>query len=701
MNEDTREYLITFLKNYYRDQVGYLAQRYPREQRSLVIDYSDIVTFDLDLAEDFDKKPDTVIELLEDALYNYDLPADVDLRGARVRVRNVDPQGSVADPNSRIRDPGDFSVRFDAGKPLGIQGQVSQVTDAKPYVQEAAFECLRCGTRTYIPQSGGKLQDPHECQGCERQGPFNLDETDSEWDMRRMVRLQKPPERSGGLESHTDITLTGDLAEAPVNGEPLKGGERVTATGVLTVDTDDMMDNSSTEGDWQFETLDVAPEDGGVGAVDWEDYQDELEEIEEADDPIQVLVDNIAPHLYGEKYEPIKRALALQVIGTNKKSPQDGPTYRGDIHCLLLGDPSTGKSDLVLEMTNLAPRGKFKSGEGLAKAGITAAAVRDGFGGDGWSLKAGLLVLASGGLAGIDEIDKAADEAVHATHSALENQVVTVSKAGIDATLPAETSLLASGNPIHGRFDTYEPLGEQIDLPPALMSRFDLMFMLPDRVDPEKDREIATHMTKSWDDSAQKVHPNHSDPEGSTGEREYPEEVLTAYIAKAKQTITPVWTDDEVNDLLVNFYVDLREEGSDADAPVPVTARKLQALKRLSESAARARMHEVVQEEDVELAIDLVRTSLEDVGINPETGDMDADIVETGTSKSQRDRIKRYKAVIRDVSEEHDGDGAPRQDVVDLLIEMGDSKKKVNDELENLRRKGEVYEPRTDWVSAT
>ncbi|MFP8957784.1 LAGLIDADG family homing endonuclease [Natrialbaceae archaeon A-CW3] len=340
----------------------------------------------------------------------------------------------------------------------------------------------------------------------------------------------------------------------------------------------------------------------------------------------------------------------------------------------------------------------------------TAAAVRDDFGdGQQWTLEAGALVLADQGIAAIDELDKMRSEDRSAMHEALEQQKISVSKAGINATLKSRCSLLGAANPKYGRFDQYEPIGEQIDLEPALISRFDLIFTVTDQPDEEKDRNLAEHILKtnyagelttqqqqmpSLDVSTEEIE--------SMTEKVDPvidADLLRKYIAFSKQNCHPRMT-EEAREAIRDFYVDLRSKGTDEDAPVPVTARKLEGLVRLSEASARVRLSDTVELSDAERVIEIVRSCLQDIGVDPETGEFDADIVEAGTSKSQRDRIKNIKQLISDIEEEYD-DGAPVDVVLERAGEIGMDESKAEHEIEKLKQKGEVYEPSTNNLRTT
>ena len=296
-----------------------------------------------------------------------------------------------------------------------------------------------------------------------------------------------------------------------------------------------------------------------------------------------------------------------------------------------------------------------------------------------------------------------------AMHEALEQQKISVSKAGINATLKSRCSLLGAANPKYGRFDQYESIGEQIDLEPALISRFDLIFTVTDQPDEEHDKRLAQHIIQTnyaGELNTQRTEmsaPNISEEEVESQTEEVAPaidpDLLRKYIAYAKRSCFPTMT-DEAKRTIEDFYVDLRTKGADEDAPVPVTARKLEALVRLSEASARVRLSDEVEQEDAERAVSITRSCLQDIGVDPETGQFDADVVETGTSKSQRDRIKNIKQLIADIEEDYD-EGAPMDVVLDRAEEIGLEHSKAEHEIDKLKQKGEVYEPSTDHLRTT
>jgi DNA replicative helicase MCM subunit Mcm2 (Cdc46/Mcm family) len=286
---------------------------------------------------------------------------------------------------------------------------------------------------------------------------------------------------------------------------------------------------------------------------------------------------------------------------------------------------------------------------------------------------------------------------------------ISVSKAGINATLKSRCSLLGAANPKYGRFDQYESIAEQIDLEPALISRFDLIFTVTDKPDEEEDRNLAEHILQTnyaGELHTHRVESSTSDYTEEEVERVTDEvaptiepDILRKYIAYAKRNVFPTMSEEAKTEIR-EFYVDLRAKGTDDDAPVPVTARKLEALVRLAEASARIRLSDTVEREDANRVIEIVRSCLEDIGLDPETGELDADVIETGTSKSQRDRIKNLKTLIGEIEEEYD-EGAPVERVLERAEEAGMDRSKAEHEIDKLKTQGEVYEPKNDHLRTT
>ncbi len=382
------------------------------------------------------------------------------------------------------------------GKLLAIDGLVRTATEVRPKIVSAAFQCQRCGFTFFKEQTGNKFEDQNlKCmnQACDRGGPFKLMLAQSKFVDAQKIRVQESPEElRGGQQPQTlDVELEDDLAGK------IFPGDRVIVNGVLkSYQRSNPQQGKSTYFDLFHKGISVEMKDQEFEEIEISQEDEEMI-LEMSRDPeiYEKIRKSIAPSIYG--YEDVKEALGLQLVSGFEKNLPDGARIRGDIHILLVGDPGIAKSQLLRYMIKISPRGIYTSGKSSTSAGLTATAVKDELGDGRWTIEAGALVLADKGIAAIDEMDKMNNEDKSALHEAMEQQTISVAKAGVMATLKSRCSLLAAANPKLGRFDKYEPIAPQINLTPALMSRFDLIFVLTDDPDTKRDSAIAQHILKS------------------------------------------------------------------------------------------------------------------------------------------------------------------------------------------------------------
>ncbi|NMX21408.1 AAA family ATPase, partial [ANME-1 cluster archaeon GoMg4] len=474
-----------FLKRYYWNEIIELSNSYP-EKRSLLVKFSEMDIYDPTIADMLLDDPEVTLDSATRALREMDIPTGVTLDEANLRIIKLPRKVKIRDIRSN-----------DIGKLVSIEGLVTKATEVRPRIVEAAFECPFCHHIFSVLQSGRQFKEPYECPqedgGCGRKVQrFTLLVDKSKFANAQKIRLQESPEelRGGELPQTLDVNLEDDIA-----GE-VAPGDRVIITGILRsyqrvtqfgkkLFFDIYLDGNSLElKEEEFEEIVITEED-----------EREIMELKEQPDVYEKFIRSISPSIYS--YDEIKEAMVLQLFSGIPKELPDKTRVRGDIHVLLVGDPGVAKSQLLTYLVRLAPRGLYTGGKSSSAAGLTAAAVRDEFGEGRWTLEAGALVLADKGIAAVDEIDKMKKEDRDALHEAMEQQTVSIAKAGIMARLNSRCALLAAANPIGGRFNKYDPISKQINMPPTLLSRFDLIYTMIDIPSEEMDTKTAEHIIET------------------------------------------------------------------------------------------------------------------------------------------------------------------------------------------------------------
>ena len=623
------------------------------------------------MANELLENPEDTIKAAEISLQQFDLE---EINGAKVRFSNLPKNQRIMVRNIRSKH---------IGKLMEVEGIVRQKSDVRPQVTAARFECPVCGNIINVLQLNGSFREPSKC-GCGRKGKFTLMSKELV-DAQGIVLEETPESLEGGEQpKRANIFLKDDLV-SPLSERKTNPGSKIDVVGIVKeVPIIQKTGTKSTRFDLMIEANYVGSVEETFYEIDiTEEEERKIKELSQDPDLFRKLINSVAPSIYG--YEKVKESLLLQLVGGVRKVRSDKVVSRGDMHVLLVGDPGSGKSALLKRVSTISPKGRYVSGRGVSGAGLTATVVRDEFL-RGWSLEAGALVLASNGICCIDEMDKMTTDDRAAMHEALEQQTVSISKATIQATLIARTTVLAAANPKFGRFDPYGIIADQINLPPTLINRFDLIFPIKDLPDPVRDEKLASHLLVLHQT------PDLYKPELST-------EFLRKYIAYAKQKIIPRLSDGALQEIK-EFYLTMRSSGSTDEGikAVPISARQLEALVRLAEASARLRLSEETTREDARRAIDLLEYSLMQIGLDKETGRIDIDRIATGISASQRSHILVVKDVINELESKF-GKTIPIDDIVEEAKLKGIDEEKVEEVIEKLKRVGEVFEPRRGFLS--
>jgi replicative DNA helicase Mcm len=652
-----------FFRHFYEKE---LLKASEKGAKSIEVDFVLLDKFDPDLADLLLNEPERILPLAEKSIENIDLPTLEEEYRIIPRFKNLPESHFVRIRNIRSEHIGKF---------ICVDGIVRRASEVKPEVAIAIFQCPDCGSLLEVEQKERTIVQPEVCE-CGRKTGFKL--VDRKLYDARWIVLEEPFELvSGERPGEISIYLKEDLT-SPEMQRKTDPGNRLRVTGILKEIKRTYRGKVRTQMDIYLEANHVEPTE-----IEWEEIEitkEDEKRIEElASDPeiYQKLVASIAPSIFG--LEEIKEAILLQLFSGVPHVLPDGTRIRGDIHILLLGDPSVAKSQLLKHVAQLVPRAKYVTGKGTTTAGLTATVIRDEEFMGGWVLEAGAMILCNKSIICIDEFDKMSKEDQIAMHEALEQQTVSIAKASIVATLPAQVSVLAGANPKFSRFDPYRPIAEQIDIPETLLSRFDLKFALRDVPDPEKDEKLATYIIET------RLKPEEVKPI-------IPQELLRKYIAYARKNCFPKMT-REAAERIKQFYVEMRSLYSGEDT-IAITLRQNEALMRLAEASAKVRLSPVVEVQDAERAIRIMKYSLQQLGYDYETGKIDIDRME-GTPSSQRSKIRKLMDII-DRLEREIGKQIPKEDIIALAEDEG--LKDAEELLQRLKREGLIFEPKPNMI---
>ncbi len=653
-------------KNYYAE----LSEQVRKKDKFLIVKFPDISKFDPDLADYLLETPEELLKAAEIAIEQFDMPGDA----KNFIVRFVDLPDSCRILIRNIRSK-------NLNKLLFTEGIVRNKTDVRPKVTAARFECPSCGNTLSVLQLDKKFKEPSRCS-CGRKGKFRLLSKEL-MDAQGLILEEIPEQIEGGAQpKRLNVFLKNDLV-SPLSERRTNPGARIIVTGAIKEIP------KFTHSGIQSTDFDIMLEGNSVVSVD-EDFSDVkisdkemkiIKDLAKDRNLIKKLVNSAAPSIYG--HERIKEALILQLASGVRKVRDDGIITRGDMHILLIGDPGAAKSQLLKRMSLVAPKAKYVTGKGASGAGLSASVVKDDFLG-GWSLEAGALVLANKGIVMIDELDKMTKEDSWAMHEALEQQSISISKANIQATLRCETAVLAAANPKFGRFDPFDVIANQIDLPSTLINRFDLIFAIKDLPNKDVDEKMAKFILS--------MH------QSSKTTQELDTALLRKYLSYVRLSIKPKLTDSAIDELK-DYYIKMRSSASDKGIKsVPISARQLEGLVRLSEAYAKLRLSDKVTKKDAQNAVELLDYCLRQIAYDEETGTIDIDRIATSMPASQRNKIIAIKEILVDL-ENKLGKTIPLEDVVSAAKEKNFSEAEVEEVIQKLKNSGDIFEPRHGFIS--
>jgi replicative DNA helicase Mcm len=663
----SKEELVIEAKNFFDSHKREMGESIRHGKNIVHLDFMKLSEFSSRLADEIVTNPEETLSLLELAIEESGL-----VENARVRLWNLSESQNIKIRNIRSKHLNELIV---------IEGLIRQASDVRPQVVNAKFECPSCGTVISMLQMEKKFREPSKCS-CGRKGGFKMISKEMV-DTQRLVVEESPESLSGGEQpKKINVFVKEDLVE-PQMEDKTTPGSRIKVIGVLKeVPVPLASGGVSTRFELAIEVNNLIPMEETFEDLNISE-EEEKEIVEMSKDPeiFEKLAKSIVPSVWG--YEEIKRSLVLQLFGGVKKVHTDGQRRRGDIHILLIGDPGVAKSVTLNFMADISPKGRYVVGKSASGAGLTATVVRDEYL-RGWSLEAGAMVLSNKGLVCIDELEKMDANERSSMHEAMEQQTITISKANVQATLRAETSVLAAANPKFGRFDPYQSVAQQIDLPPTLINRFDVIFTLRDIPNKERDAKIARHV----------LHEHRKEGKDML----IPREIFRKYVAYSKQKISPKISEEAVDEI-ERFYIDLRNKPVSSEAvlkPIPISARQLEALIRMSEASAKVRLSGTVTRDDAKKAIEIIKYYLSEVGYDYESQTFDIDKISSGMTASKRNKVFVVRDAITHL-ESRLGKLIPIEEI-EKELDGKLSKLEIEEAIMELIKNSIVYEPRGGYV---
>ncbi|KAE8725613.1 DNA replication licensing factor MCM4 [Hibiscus syriacus] len=567
------------------------------------VDAHDVFNYDSDLYNKMMRYPLEVLAIFDIVLMDIvSLINPLFDKHVQVRIHNLKSSTSMRNLN-----PSDIE------KMVSLKGMIIRCSSIIPEIREAVFRCIVCGYHSDpVVVDRGRMTEPTSClkQECMTKNSMTLVHNRCRFADKQVVRLQETPDEipEGGTPHTVSLLMHDKLVDA---GKP---GDRVEVTGIYRAMSVRLGPTQRTVKSLfkaclllafaRMTAEDPMETDKGSQRIDDdvqfdEDKVDKLKELSKQPDIYEKLTRSLAPNIW--ELDDVKRGLLCQLFGGNAlKLPSDA-SFRGDINILLVGDPGTSKSQLLQYIHKLAPRGIYTSGRGSSAVGLTAYVAKDPETGE-TVLESGALVLSDRGICCIDEFDKMSDNARSMLHEVMEQQTVSIAKAGIIASLNARTSVLACANPSGSRYNPRLSVIDNIHLPPTLLSRFDLIYLILDKADEQTDRRLAKHIVSLHFEDTEIA--EHDVIDLAT---------LTSYVSYARKNINPKLSDEAAEEL-TRGYVEMRKRGNfpgSSKKVITATPRQIESLIRLSEALARTRFSEWVEMRDVTEAFRLLEVAMQ------------------------------------------------------------------------------------------
>ncbi|KAJ9465720.1 DNA replication licensing factor MCM2 [Diplonema papillatum] len=587
----------------YQAKIQNLVQN---QQESLIVDFQDMARFNVGLAVLAGEAPSVTLKIFDEI-------AGREVFREYPAYRRISPEIHIRLVNLPLSDAIRNLRCLHMNMLTMIHGVVTRRSLVYPQLQAVKYDCLSCG---YIIGPlmlvNGREARVRQCPSCQKPGPFRLNSLETRYRNYQTAILQESPGTvpPGRLPRWIEVILTDDLVDIA------RPGDEIQVTGIYRNNFDPLLNHR--QGFPVFTTVleanAVRKRVDDLREATTDEERTEIRHLAQHPNVVEKICASICPSIHGN--EIVKAGIACSLFGGVPKEVGDGKhRIRGDINVLLVGDPGCAKSQFLKYVEKTSSRAVFTTGKGSTAVGLTAAVHKDSMTGE-WTLEGGAMVIADKGHCLIDEFDKMSDQDRTSIHEAMEQQTISIAKAGIVTSLQARCSIIAAANPIMGHYDSTQSFESQVNLTQPILSRFDLLFAIRDTIDAVKD----THLARFVLNSHMRHHPSviHgadlelldgvpevSEDRDPATSNPLPQKFLQRYILYARSCVQPRLEQVDIQ-RLVKFYVDLRDDSHMSyDSGVKIVVRHLESICRLSEAYAKMRLSPYVREDDVNRAIAL------------------------------------------------------------------------------------------------
>lgn len=658
-------------KRYYAELLNNIRQG----KKYLVIDFRDILAHDLDMADALLANTEETIKIFERLIEEFDIDGNKDIK---VRFKNLPDTCRIKIVDNRVAH---------LNKLVRIVGEVSR--KSKVYIDTVSvrFECPTCNNIINILQITDKFREPSMCS-CGRKGKFTLIDKERV-DIQELTIIDSVENvEQGDMYQELTVILKDDLTSPDMNKKVYAPNNAVIVSGYFVEQEITRKDGAKSR---RSDKIFIANYVESVIEQDKEFYPTheeigEFRALSKGNNYFSMLLAGVAPTIYG--HDDVKEALLLQLVGGVRRKKHGDKYRRGDIHIALIGDSSTGKSEIILRATDLLPKSMFVVGKGSSAVGIAGGVKKNAYV-DGFTADPGAMAMANHSILGVDELDKFEKDDVDALNLGMEQQFIKIDKGGVHARYEARTRVIIGANPKHGRFDIYSSLPEQFGIKPSTLSRLDLIFPMQDIPDVTNDERMASFILDS-DTNALPI---------PLDENIFYETNKMRKFIQAVTRLEPEFS-AEAKEEIKSYYVKMRSYNNKESglSAIAISVRQLQALERLAEASAKIFFRKSVSREDAQRAISLMDRNLKKLCTDPETGKVDIDRIITGISTSERIHYHDMLAIIDGLIKTV-GNMVSIEDIIAEAKNRSIPEDKVEETIERLKRTGDIAEIRRGFIS--